>query len=256
MAKKDIDVVVEEVKIYAVSKKYKVKPFYSVAPWNTNKGMYITGQENLTPEQLAKEPLIIDPLKNIPINNNDTIKLSKKGGEYINDAEYVKYRYLLNIPEIAHSKKEVNNTHFFYLDNREAEAVKELSISKLRASAYAKMADLVSLSDIRDMLFFFGENATNYTQTRGEQALYKKCEENPKAILKYFEDSELNKKITFIKKCLSYGLLKRTENNYLMYGSVMLGANEVEAAAFVYDEKNNNIYVPLWDEVKKREGVK
>ena len=89
MAKKnELESTIIEVKVYGVSKKWKVKPFYSCPAFDQLTNKYRTGQENMTPEELAKQPFIIDPMKNIIIRDGETLKLEKKGGEFVTSVDY------------------------------------------------------------------------------------------------------------------------------------------------------------------------
>ena len=254
MAKKnELESTFIEVKVYGVSKKWKVKPFYSCPAFDQLTGKYRTGQENMSPEKLAKEPFIIDPLKNIIIRDNDTLRLEKKNGEFVTSADYTKYRYMLQLPEIAKSKEDVNSQHYFYLVNKEAEAEKTVSIGKLKAKAYEYMTNVATLSDMRDILFYLGENANNFTSNLAEAYLYNKCDKEPQKVISYFEDDN-NARIVFVKKCLSAKYLTRSVSNYIMFGQTICGANEIEAASFLYNDKNSVIYNQLYDQLSKIEG--
>ena len=74
-------------------------------------------------------------------------------------------------------------------------------------------------------------------------------------IYNHMRKSELIKntyKSNKINKILSKGFISKAEaNGYLMYNKVVLGANEEEAAAFLYDNKNESIYIPLKDMLDK-----
>jgi hypothetical protein len=167
------------------------------------------------------------------------------------------YCFVNILEEVAANRNEVNKTHLFYLENREQEARSVLNVSKQRAKAYAKLNDVTTLSDMRDILFFFGENPTNMSSSIAEATLYRKAEDSPSSIVDYFENLEVNKRIVVIKKALQYKILRRADvNGYIMYGNNVIGANEAEAAAFLYDDKNNSIYIPIISEIQKSEGVK
>ena len=257
MATKEAEVTTVNIKIFAISKKYKVKPFMSAAPWNDTLKKYITGQENLSKAELDKQPLIIDPNENYMIRNNDPLVLTYKGDVLIPTIDSVKYKFFLSLPEIAASKKDIDQgTHLFYMENLEEDSKRDVSDAKLKRKAGNLVEELATLKDMVDMLFFFGENATNMTSSRAEAALYARCESNPKEVIAYFANSDTNAKIVFIKKLISYDLLKKaTATGYIMHGSITLGANEAEAAAFVYNDKNDAIYAPLKDQLNKIEGV-
>lgn len=246
-----------KIKIFAISKKYKVKPFLSCPPYSNETRKYITGQENMSQAELAKQPLIISHEENYMIRNNDELNLEMKGDSYVLNADYVKYNYYKGLSEVANSKKDiVNGVHLFYMENIEEDSRRDVTDARAKAKAYAKVETLATLKDMVDMLYFFGENAQNYSKVRAEATLYAKCESVPKMVVSYFEDADNNAKIVFIKKLLAHGFItKSSTTGYIMYGNVTLGADEKEAAGFIYNEKQNAIYAPLLDQLNKKEGV-
>lgn len=254
MAKQVSNVVLteERVKIYGVSAKHKEKPFYATGITDAKSKRLLTGQEDLSPEELKKVEVIIDPMKHYMIRHNDELVLLKNGDVYIQNEAYALYNLYKLQPNIAHSINEVvQGVHDFYLQNFEAEAEVKISAAKAKAKAGGKVADM-NLTDMVNMLYFFGENAAMLSNKVAEQRVYEIAETEPVKVLKYFEELDENQKIVFVKKILSKGFISKAEaSGYLMYNKVVLGANEQEAAAFLYDNKNESIYIPLKDMLDK-----
>lgn len=254
---KDLETTNVSIKIYAVSKKYKVKPFFSCAPYNDSKKQYITGQENMSKEELSKQPLIIEIDRNYMVRNNDELRLQMRGDVYVLTEDLVKYNFYKGLEEIANSPKDVvQGVHLFYMENIEEDSKREVNQARMKGKAYAKVETLATLKDMVDMLYFFGENAMNYTKVRAEALIYGKCETVPAQVLNYFDDADNNSKIVFIKKLIAHGLIsKSTQTGYIMYGNITLGANDQEAAGFIYNDKQDAIFSPLLDQLNKKEGV-
>jgi hypothetical protein len=244
----------EQIKIYAVGAKYKEKPFYCTGVTDDKTKVILTGQEGLSQSEINKQNAVfqIDVNEHYMIRNNDTINLQKKGDVYVINKDYILYNFYKTQPNIAHSLSEVvKGTHDFYMQNFEAEATKKIKLSKSKAKAGGKVADM-SLAEMLNLLYFFGENASQLTSNIAESRVYEKAELEPDKVLAYFEDFDNNQKIVFIKKLLSKGFIKRAEaSNYIMYNKITLGANEEEAAAFLYNNANENIYLPLKDMLDK-----
>lgn len=257
MAKTQAEIVEERVKIYAINKKYKEKPFLVTAVTDPINRKFVTGQEHLSEDELSKSELIISHKENYMLRNNDELVLQKKGNKYLLTRDYALYCLYMVVPEIAKSKDEaINGTHFFYMQNLEKEAEKLIDISKVRAKAYAKVDSLVALTDMSDMLFYFGETAANASHKRAEAKIYELVEKSPKEVVEYFEKAESSRKLVFVKKLIYYSLIKKQTNGYLFYGDVMLGAGEMEAAAFLFDDKNEKIFIPLKDQLDKATALK
>lgn len=247
----------ERIKVYAVNKKYKEKPFLVTAVTDPIKKVYVTGQEHLSKTELSNSELVISHKENYMVRNGDELVLRKKNDKYELSRDYALYCLLRVVPEIANSKDEViNGNHLFYMQNFEQEAEKKISISKVRAQAYAKVSTFVALTDMADMLFYFGETSANASHKRAEAKIYELVEAKPSEVLDYFANSEMSQKIVMIKKLLYYNIIKKQTNGYLVYGDITLGANEKEAAVFVFDAKNDKVYVPLKDQLDKAVALK
>lgn len=248
----NVELTEERVKVYGVSAKHKEKPFYATGITDSVSKKMLTGQEDLSPEELNKQGLIIDPMAHYMIRHNDELVLFKKGDVYVRNEAYALYSLYKLQPNIAHSVNEViRGVHDFYLQNFEAEAEVKISASKAKAKAGGKVSDM-NLTDMVNMLYFFGENAAMLSNKVAEQRIYELAETEPVKVLKYFEELDENQKVVFVKKILSKGFISKAEaSGYLMYNKVVLGANEEEAAAFLYDNKNESIYIPLKDMLDK-----
>jgi len=247
----------EEIKIYAINKKYKEKPFLMTPITDNVSKKLLTGQQDLSPTELLRQELIIKEDENYPIVHNQTLVLIKTNGKYLPTRDLALYNLALEMPEIAHSRKEVVvGKHLFYIQNFEAEAEKTIVDSRTKAKAGAKVLDL-ALSDMNNLLFYFGENATNLSTKIAEARVFELVESRPGEVLSYLENLDANQQIVFIKKLLSKKMIQRAvANGYIMYDKVTLGADEKEAAAFIFDNKNNNLYVPLKEMLDKSEGNK
>jgi hypothetical protein len=254
MAKEELEVALteERVKIYAVSAKHKEKPFYATGITDSVTKTILTGQEDLGKAEREKFDFKINPMENYMIRNNDELILKKSKGVYVKDKDYALYLFYKVQPNIAHSRSEVvKGTHDFYLQNFEAEAEKTILDHKTKAKASAKILDL-SLSDMINLLYFFGENASLLSSKIAEAKVFEIADSRPTDVVAYFENLEDNQKVVFVKKLLSKGIISRAESsNYLMYNKIILGANENEAASFLYDNKNESVYIPLKDMLDK-----
>ena len=246
---------VEIVSIFAVSKRYKIKPFLAAAPWNDVENRYITGQEDMSTSELNDCEVRINPNQNYPINNGDRFTLIKENGKYVKNRDWCMVEFFKQLPEVAANRLSATKQHLFYLENKEQEAVQSLSIDKLIGKAFAKLSEVTTLSDMSDMLYYFGENPKNYSSSVAEARLYAIAKTEPKKITEYFDNIDVSKQVVVIKKALRLGILKRAEQSgYIMYGNTLMGANEFDAAVFLHDEKNNVIYIPVMDEIKKNGG--
>jgi hypothetical protein len=250
---KTIEMTEERVKIYAVNKKYKDKPFLVTAVTDNKTRSLLTGQEHLSQAELSKSELVIDPNDHYMIRNSDELVLRRDAkGKYELSRDYALYCLLQVVPEVASSRSEVvSGTHLFYMENLEKEAEKKLSTYKSQGLASAKIAELATLSDMIDMLFYFGESAVNVSSARAESKVYELAHTRSQEVLDYFNKKEESRRLVFIRKLLHYRIIVKQANGYLVYGDITLGANDNEAANFVFDNKNDKVFIPLKDQLDK-----
>ena len=241
----------EKIKIFSFNLKHREKPYFITGVEDIARRILLTGKEDLPAEQQKVKGVELDPRENYSIRHNQTLTLTKKGDVYVNDFDFAIYCLCTVQPNIAMSLKEcVVGIHDYYLQNFEAEAVVEVSKSKLEIKAGSKILDL-SLSEMIDFLYFKGENAGQFSNNIAERLCHDYARKDPVDTIKYFDDLENNLKVVFVKKLLSKGFIKKAENGYLFYNKTSLGSNENEAAAFLYADKNDHIYTPLKDMLDK-----
>ena len=241
----------EKIKIFSFNLKHREKPYFITGVEDVARRILLTGKEDLSPEQQKVKGVELDAKDNYSIRHNQTLTLTKKGDIYVNDYDYAIYCLCTVQPNIAMSLKAcVVGIHDYYLQNFEAEAIVEATNSKLQIKAGSKFLDM-SLAEMIDFLYFKGENAGLYSSNVAERLCYDYAKKDPAGTIKYFDDLENNQRVVFVKKLLSKGFIKKAENGYLFYNKTSLGSNDSEAAAFLYADKNEHLYIPLKDMLEK-----
>lgn len=255
---KETNYTVKEITIIAGIKKYKVKPFIAV-PEHDLQNRLVTGDELIKEETIEKTvsgDFNVDINTRFHINSNLRLKLKYGSKGLIVDDDARKYFFIKSQSVVAPSQNEFNEAvHFFYISDREGDASQRVTKGKLIKKAYALIDDLASLDEMYNLLYYIGENAVNYSKNVAESRIFDLATNNPERVIKYFSDIKESNKMTFVKKLLSKGLIARSPaTQYIMYGEITLGANESEAIGFLYNEKNDSIFIPLNDQLKKLEG--
>jgi hypothetical protein len=245
------------VTIRAIKKKYQNKPFMAAMAYSSRTNTHLTGQEgwSAAKRKEAESIFTLEPNKNYPLIHTSTLSLHKDTGtgEYVIDKDYIMYTFFLTLSEVSSSLDKVTKDTLFVLVNVEEEAITDVSKQRRVAKAKGKIAGDLSMDDMYDMIHYCGENPINYSISRAESFLYKKADENPDLVLEYFENIDLNRKIVYIRKLITMGLVTRSPlNHYIMYGERVLGADEKEAAMFLEDDKNRAIYDVLLDQYNKK----
>lgn len=250
----------ETVRIMAVNKVYKVKPYMPTAVYDTTKRKFITGVVELSDAQAAKikndHGIVFDKNCNIVYNNMDVLTLYKdEAGAYIFDYDFAKYNFLLSQPEVAASNSEViPGTTIMYVDNYEREASNEVSKEKTKFKAMQKLMECTA-QDWADILFFFGSNPINMSATLVEKNALALKDTRPLEVIAYFDKKEQSDKVVFVNKLLANKLLDKDVHDVIMYDGQALGVGAVAAAAYLYDEANDRMFSALKQALEATKGI-
>lgn len=208
----------KEVKLIAVSPKYKKHPLVLTAPTYGN--TFITGQEylasdektiggltanqmlgieELSKEQKEKYPYVLKPDVYYHFSNNMTFNLD-------NPEHVTKLNFLMKVcPDIAKSKAEfVRGKHSHYIYDKVNEATHSVrkadliyeAMSKVKKSSYDTVVDVASYLSYIDVDFHVNVNSA----TRDEvfQAVYNACEKNPQTVIDCFT-KDIREEILVVK---------------------------------------------------------
>lgn len=249
-----------KVKVIAIKKLYKEKPFFATIVYDPKVSEYLNGQESLTLQEKeeAKKVITFDKNSSYVVRHNDELNLEKfDNGKYKITKDYLLYLFYLTFPEIASSFKEKNANSLFYLLNEQQVAEDEVKSDILMGNAYAEISKKSTLNELVNALFYFGERASNYTLARAQQYMYNKAKTEPKKVLEYYKNEEISNKIVFVKKLLVYSIItKNPGNGYYYYNDIILGSGDSESATFIYEEKNSKVYQALLKELEDKSGLK
>ena len=236
----------EEINIIACHRTYKTRPFYITPVYSVEKDMMMKGLVEIPESVVKRSDFSIDEGMNYPINNNDRLVLYKNDkDEYFVNKHFLLYNLLLVVPEVAESSSKIKQgTSYFYIDNPEQEAVSKISIKRLirKANSYIENS---TTEDWVDMLYYFGKNPMDMTKNIIESKVNDLCDEKPMEVVSYFENKTKSERTVFVKKCLSYKLLTKDRNGYIMYDNTSIGFGEDAAANFLYEEQNDKIFSAL-----------
>lgn len=219
-----------KVKLIAVNPKYRTLPFYCVPVYDENKREFITGQETLTPEELKKEPIIIDPELQYPIKHMQEFDTDKR-----------KDMLILNLAktqeEVAHNKRQVTSRTLFYVEDIEMEAEQSLGQAEKTFQAMLKVKESVSIAKNVEIAIYLGINPHLPASVVQDQ-IYKRCQTNPEEVLGYFDEANVNR--LFVKKLIHHGILQRRSDRYVD-GDLLVGRDESECVLFITDRKNESL---------------
>ena len=258
----------KEVKLIAVSPKYKKNPLIVMAPMYGN--TYITGQEflpgddktigGLTSNQmLGIDPLNEDQKKKYPyILKPDVVYRFVNNQSFMmeNPEHEAKLNFLLKVcPEVAHSKAEfVRGKHTHYIYDKVSEAknsvnrmeLKYDAIAKVRAASFETVSDVASYLSYIDVDFFVNVNAS--TKDEVYQAVYTACEKNPAKVIDCFT-KDLREEILVVKM-IQMEVIKKTKDGFEDNGTYL---GKTIADVIDYSRKKDNAgRVSRWESMANK----
>lgn len=245
----------KEVKLIAVSPKYKKNPLILMAPVYGN--TYITGQEYLpgddktnggltSNQMLGIDPLRDDQKKQYPyvlrpdvtyrFTNNQTFSME-------NPEHEAKLKFLLRVcPDVAPSKGEfVRGKHTHYIFDKIVEAknnvsrmdIKYNAMAKVKAASFETVADVASYLSYVDIDFFVNVNAS--TKDEVYQAVYTACEKNPEKVIECFTQ-DIREEILIVKM-IQMEVIKKTKDGFEDNGTWL---GKTVADVIDYSRKKDN----------------
>jgi hypothetical protein len=244
-AKNSKAVSTEIVTVYAISPLYKRRPLIISPIYDENINGYRYGLADIDKGKLEQEGFNTGMNDSYQLKNMDRLTLKKdKDNKYLLTNDFVRYNMALLNPEVAHSKAEaVAGVHVMYMHNVEMEAKAEVDTRKTSIKATAKIANITD-EQMKDMLYYFGLKPSEMSVTVRESNCYRLVDEKPLMVIEYFESKD-SSRIVFVKKLLAHGIIKKDANGLITSSLGTIGFGDVAAAAYIYDEKNDQIFNSL-----------
>jgi len=270
------------VTIISCDKRYAQKPYPSVPVQDSGIGTYLTGQHidpedpstfnNLTMEEMTervqlsaekmkKFPFVIKPeskdengkfTPNIfPIKHGTKLNITcDEMGVPVNQKDHALYNYYSKYVSVVSPSKEQmkKGTHYFYIEDKVAEANKRVSVEDQRfeAQSLVRSANLDKYREIALILNWkikdFHMNVGYLTETEVKDILIQQCNERPADIISCF-DKNINEDI-FILKLKDKGIL--TWKNGAFYdGSLFVGSTLEQVKSFIKEDSKRE-YQQKW----------
>lgn len=226
--------------LIACSKKYRDKTFYAQAAWDDANGVWITGQEKLTPEELKNEPFIINPDEQYPIMHNSRLRICTEPGEKRGRDDVLYKFYIEGVAEISPDAPSVNRAiHEFYIHDLEEISKKSVTAVNKSFEAMKLLAEDTTFTRMRDIAIYMESQHANSTPVILEAAIKEACINTPDLILDFFKPE--NEARLFVLKLLNAGyLVKRTGNKIYTKTGTFIGDSVMDAVNFLTSNKEEN----------------
>lgn len=224
-----------KVRLIAVNPKYRTLPFFCVPVYDEAKRTYKTGQEDMTPEELSKEPLVIDPDTQYPVRHMEEYDTTKRKDQIM--------LALIKTQETIAPKSSlvVAGRHLFYLQNIEEEAGENVSKIDKMFDALAKVKENTSIGRQKDIAIFLGIDVSQPISVIQDR-IYRFCQNEPEKVLEFFDENSATK--LFVMKLRQYNIISMRDGKYLD-NEIFVGRSIEEVMHFVQDRKNE-AHVTRW----------
>lgn len=219
----------------------KYKSCYDyIAPYFTRSGSIYTG---LTPEDEAKFEKALGYAegtlaKSSPFWQTFTVKIGARN--MILDDQFPRQemiiKFLSGHKRVATSLDKLTAGKDYILINRQAEAVEQNKLNKLRRDAI-KAFDKLTLDEMRKCLRLFGVKSDTLSNELVESTLFTLVDKQPKKFFEKWVDNK-NKETEFlIESAIAKGIIRKDRTQYY-YGSELL-ADSLDACVAYLDAKKN-----------------
>lgn len=233
--------------------KYK-NCFDYIAPYFTRSGSIYTG---LTPEEERYyEKALGYPeghlAKNSSFWNTFCVKIGSR--PLLLDDQYPRQemiiKFLTGHKRVATSLDKMTAGKDYLLINRQAEAIEQNKINKLRRDAI-KAFDKLSLDEMRKCLRIMGVKSDNLSNELVESTLFNLVDKNPKSFFDKWIDNKSKETEFLLESAIAKGIIRKDRTQYY-YGSEMFADSLAEAIAYLDSKKNQDLKLSIINQVENK----
>ena len=233
--------------------KYK-NCFDYIAPYFTRSGSIYTG---LTPEDERRfEKALGYPeghlAKESEFWKNFSVKIGARS--LVLDDSYPRQemiiKFLTNHKRVATSLDKLNAGKDYLLINRQAEAIEQNRINKLRRDAI-KEFDKLTLDQMRKCLRIFGVKSDNLSNELVESTLFNLVDKQPAKFFEVWVNNKDKETEFLIEEAIAKGVLRKDRTQYY-YGSEMIADSKEDAIAYLNAKKNQDLKLSIINQVENK----
>lgn len=233
--------------------KYK-NCFDYIAPYFTRSGSIYTG---LTPEDEAKFEKALGYAegtlaKTSPFWQTFTVKIGAKN--MILDDSFPRQemiiKFLTGHKRVATSLDKLTAGKDYLLINREAEAVEQNRINKLRRDAI-KQFDKLTLDEMRKCLRLFGVKSDTMSNELVESTLFNLIDKQPKRFFDKWINNKTKETEFLIEEAIAKGIIRKDRTQYY-YGSEMLADSLTDCVAYLDAKKNQDLKLSIINQIENK----
>lgn len=233
--------------------KYK-NCFDYIAPYFTRSGSIYTG---LTPEdeKYYEKALGFEEgtlASTSPYWNTFAVKVGAKS--VILDDTFPRQAMIIKFLEghkrVATSLDKLSAGKDYLLINRQAEAVEQNKLNKIRRDAIIAFGKL-SLEDMRKCLRLYGVKADTMSNELVESTLFTLVDKQPKKFFDKWVDNKTKETEFMIEEAIAKGIIRKDRTQYY-YGTEMLADSLQDCIAYLDAKKNQDLKLSIINQIENK----
>lgn len=233
--------------------KYK-NCFDYIAPYFTRSGSIYTG---LTPEdeKYYEKALGFEEgtlASTSPYWNTFAVKVGAKS--VILDDTFPRQAMIIKFLEghkrVATSLDKLSAGKDYLLINRQAEAVEQNKLNKIRRDAIIAFGKL-SLEDMRKCLRLYGVKADTMSNELVESTLFTLVDKQPKKFFEKWVDNKTKETEFMIEEAIAKGIIRKDRTQYY-YGTEMLADSLQDCIAYLDAKKNQDLKLSIINQIENK----
>lgn len=233
--------------------KYK-SCFDYIAPYFTRSGSIYTG---LTPEEERKFEKELGYTEGTLSKESDfwktfVVKVGARG--LLLDDQYPRQemiiKFLSNHKRVATSLNKLDAGKDYLLINRQAEAIEQNKINKLRRDAI-KEFDKLSLNQMRKCLRILGIKSDNLSNELVESTLFNMVDKNPKSFFNKWVNNKQKETEFLLEDAIAKGIIRKDRTQYY-YGSELIADCQQDAISYLDAKKNQDLKLSIMNQISNK----
>lgn len=233
----------------------KYKSCYDyIAPYFTRSGSIYTG---LTPEDEKYFEKALGFAEGTLAKNSSywTTFCVKIGSRTVllddsNPMHAMMIKFLTGHKRVATSLDKMDAGKDYLLINREAEAIEQNKINKIRRDAI-KEFDKLSIDQMRKCLRLFGVKSDTMSNELVESTLFGMIDKDPKRFFNKWVDNKSKDTEFMLETAIAKGIIRKDKTQYY-YGSEMFADSLQEAIAYLDSKKNQDLKISIINQIENK----
>ena len=228
--------------------------FDYIAPYFTRSGSIYTG---LTPEDEQKYEKALGYAEGTLARTSDfwknfSVRLGSRGLVLNTEIprEEMIVKFLTGHKRVATSLDKLTAGKDYILINRQAEAIEQNRINKLRRDAI-KEFDKLTLDQMRKCLRLFGVKSDTMSNELVESTLFNLIDKNAQKFFNIWVNNNTKETEFLIEEAIAKGIIRKDRTQYY-YGTDLIASSKDEAIAYLDAKKNQDIKLSIINQIENK----